>query len=414
MGEITLQTWSSNRPDLIYREVSPPDQFFEVRNPFPPVVEHKLLDALKDPEGTTPIPRHPFCASFIEVLKGSDFFAVDERRGVAPERLSGMHLRGEPCPECKDRMFYTRTFQDRVSGLVIRQREKCLCNFHRLWWTVWGNTAFVPVTFRHARFGHLRPNAASKASIADQQKVIDLLNEHPADSYFFCGHAGVGKTHLSLALFENAIRAWAIDNFYNLPCATAHHTMFRVSTKTWVDEALAYRFRKGKGKDEVPMPRLNVSVIRNLAKVPGRHICVIFDEIDKVGINEFRLAELFEIVNLLSEVGAQIIATSNSTPDELMQQWGEKMVHVSEPTLRRFYDTTATPTRHLVELLREEPVPASSSSGSSSKSTGSESEPATPETSETPEKPTNPGTGNTGGYTQMLPNVSPRVVNPPT
>jgi hypothetical protein len=95
---------------------------------------------------------------------------------------------------------------------------------------------------------------------------------------------------------------------------------------------------------------LNVSAIRALAKKPDVHIFVIFDEIDKFGGTDARLIELFEIVNLLSEVGAQIIATSNQSPAQIKERW--KYSEHTDPILRRFYDDTGgTPRRMLVCAL---------------------------------------------------------------
>jgi CheY-like chemotaxis protein len=90
---------------------------------------------------------------------------------------------------------------------------------------------------------------------------------------------------------------------------------------------------------------LNVETIQRLAKIPGAHICVIFDEIDKFGVTDNRLVELFEITNMLSEVGAQMITTSNHSPDELKKRWNSGH---SDAILRRFYDSTGGEPRHLL------------------------------------------------------------------
>jgi DNA replication protein DnaC len=171
------------------------------------------------------------------------------------------------------------------------------------------------------------------------------MQRYPKDCYFIHGPAGSGKTHFSIALLENAISDWAWICFQN---GYADRTFFRVPTKTWVDEIFAWRYQRPNDDEDaisIPKPALNVESIERLSRIPGVHICVIFDEIDKFGVTDKRLVELFEITNALSEVGAQMIATSNHSPEELKKRWNSGH---SDAILRRFYDSTGGEARHML------------------------------------------------------------------
>lgn len=100
------------------------------------------------------------------------------------------------------------------------------------------------------------------------------------------------------------------------------------------------------------MPGLNEAVIRNLAKIPGVHVLVIFDEIDKFPANDSRLTDLFEITNACSECNFQLVATSNHSPAELAKRWNS--LH-AEPILRRFHDDTGDEHRILLHCTCGEP-----------------------------------------------------------
>jgi hypothetical protein len=135
----------------------------------------------------------------------------------------------------------------------------------------------------------------------------------------------------------------------------------------------------------VPKPALNVDTIRRLAKIPGIHICVIFDEIDKFGVTDKRLVELFEITNALSEVKAQMIATSNHSPEQLIQRWNSPH---SDAILRRFFDSTGEEPRHelvcTAELVKKPGKDSQNSGGKVSKQTAPGAGSKTAETTATP------------------------------
>jgi hypothetical protein len=164
----------------------------------------------------------------------------------------------------------------------------------------------VPLKFAGAILSTLVPSPLSKMPTEAQAENIQLLQRYPRDCYFIHGPSGTGKTHLSIALLEKAISDWAMDGFRN---GYKDRTLFRVSTKTWVDQIPKWRYQRSKDEDDeeaigIPKPALNVESIGYLAKQPGGHICVIFDEIDKFSVTDPRTVELFEITNALSEVGA--------------------------------------------------------------------------------------------------------------
>jgi hypothetical protein len=348
----------------IYRQVRTDFPFL---NQYPPVVWRLLLSALKLKEDAMKetatkevkeqaaavwVPPHPFTdrflAALMEVPSLDQWVALEPIVPLPIECRIPVTTRQMPCPLCHDTDQYLRLFEDPAQTMVISFIEQCICLFHHIRWTIFGDPEIVPLRFRSANLAHLKASSLCKMTPEKQLEAIQILQAFPLDCYFIYGPAGTGKTHLSLALLEHAITTWAKANYLQSPGHTPERTIFRVSTKTWVDQMFAYKYAKRDRGDDEPTPQipaLNVAVITNLAKKPGMHICVIFDEIDKFGATDARLIELFEIVNKLSEVGAQLICTSNHSPQQLMRRW--KSEH-TEPILRRFCDNTGKESRRLL------------------------------------------------------------------
>jgi hypothetical protein len=259
-------------------------------------------------------------------------------------------LMQKTCPICDGTEHYGLLHTGKITGIEAVFDWNCSCRYYRSYWRIWGDKNIVPPHFETACLSDLKPSSLNKMTIKAQQEIITLVKAFPQDSYFIHGPAGTGKTYLSMCLLENAVANRAMGLFEKRKGATPERTIFRVSTKTWVDDMYNWKYQPfGNNDDRIEIPALNQDRIRSLAKAnPGAHICVIFDEIDKFGPTDARLLELFEITNALSEVDAQMITTSNLSPDELIRRW--KSPH-AEPILRRFYDSTGGQRRRLVHCM---------------------------------------------------------------
>jgi hypothetical protein len=314
----------------------------------PPHFSH-LVRALR--EGRRNPDEDNWTDELVSAIKDEEWLSHEERTLMEDEIIPVVKNKMS-CPICDGIGYYDVLFTGATTEIDAYFQQKCICRFYRLYYSIWGDPGIaVPPRFSEAKLGTMVPSPLNKMTATAQQEVIQRVRDFPRDCYFIYGPAGTGKTYLSIALLEKAIETWAWNNFRGLEGQTLERTIFRVSTKTWVDEMFAFRYQDRKvGKASIPPPAPNVDTIRRLAKIPNVHICVIFDEIDKFGPTDNRLLELFEITNALSDVKAQLIATSNHSPDELRRRWNS--VH-SDAILRRFYDSTGGEPRHLLGCTLE-------------------------------------------------------------
>jgi hypothetical protein len=339
------QLWTRQR---IYRLVSgDPGITMGLRrriSSMPPHFSQQLLRALK--EGRRNPEEDNLTDELVSAIKDEKWLPPEERTLMGDEIIPVVKNKVS-CPICDGIGYYDALFTGATTEIDAYFQRKCICQFYRLYYSMWGDPGIaVPPRFSDVKLGTMVPSPLNKMTATVQQEIIQRVRHFPRDCYFIYGPAGIGKTHLSIALLEKAIETWAWNNFRGLEGQTLERIIFRVSTKTWVDEMFAFRYQDRQvGKASIPPPTLNVDTIRRLANIPGVHIFVIFDEIDKFNPTEPRMLELFEITNALSEVKAQLIATSNHSPDALRRRWNSGH---SDAILRRFYDSTGGEPRHLL------------------------------------------------------------------
>ena len=75
-------------------------------------------------------------------------------------------------------------------------------------------------------------------------------------------------------------------------------------------------------KRPVVLPGLTVERIWSLAE-RGHRISCFFDEIDKFSASEFKLNALFHLLEALEGAGAQVVAISNKSLDQLAEKFGD-------------------------------------------------------------------------------------------
>ncbi len=151
--------------------------------------------------------------------------------------------------------------------------------------------------------------------------VIKHLREHPKSSYLFWGDAGTSKSHFAVALFEHALREHAEADWATLECPVV-----RVNVPALLEEWV----RKSMN-EAAPTPSYSLEMAQSFKRHDERPF-VLFDELDKFKPSEYKLNKLFEIVNAIYDNHGQVVATSNTAPDVLVEQWGETY---GSPILRR-------------------------------------------------------------------------------
>jgi hypothetical protein len=318
--------------ETIYREKITDREKLKNRNPFPPRFPRYHLDMLKDEKWKD----HPYDPAFVaDVISEKEWIPARPPQVPAAEDLPLIERKEMVCPLCHGTGSYWQPHKGGTTQIEAMFQKTCTCTFWIARWSIWGDTNIVPLIFRDVTYNGLSPSEKSKMSMPSQEMNIAVLKAHPDHNFLIHGEAGTGKTHYSIALMDRAVRKWAQKLLTEEEGAVSDRIVFRVDTKTWCDEMLAWDTKKF-GDEETTMPHLNVTLVRKLAD-RGVRLFVIFDELDKMPSSEGRLLNLFQITNALTECGAQMIATSNHSPEQLKAKW--KSEH-TEPILRRFMDGT--------------------------------------------------------------------------
>jgi hypothetical protein len=314
----------------IYRE-HVEGELAKFMNPFPPCFTPAALGMIK---AGTRIDL-PWTKGFLDAFRSEELWVEDgDPKEFIAEEMPGVVRKKKKCSTCLDLGYYWRAHTGQTTHIQAMFQEDCECRFYHLVWILWGDTNTVPEPYRNVTLDDLTPSPRSNLSDPAQQKVINLLQSCRDYSFLMYGDTGTGKTHFSIALLQHAVHEWARKICNNAPDATSERTVFRIDAKAWCDAML--EFSRRSFDDNVKLPDLTVTRVRKMAEhEPPIRLFVIFDEIDKVPPSEGRLLNLFQLCNALSECGAQIVATSNHSPEQLVAKWDSE--HTG-PILRRICD----------------------------------------------------------------------------
>ena len=163
----------------------------------------------------------------------------------------------------------------------------------------WRNfSANVPPHDQFVDLATLRPNAKSRLTADQQQKIISGLLEDPLKSYAFFGPAGTSKTTFCVGLYRIAL------------LYSPGHTWL-ISAKTLMDEFVTEATtRESNGR--APQPTVTRAKIAAAAKT-GNIPRLFLEEIDKVKFTEFKINSLFEIFDAIYENQGQLVFNTNMT-----------------------------------------------------------------------------------------------------
>lgn len=174
----------------------------------------------------------------------------------------------------------------------------------RLWAASWWQKTFeksVGPRNLHIRMKSLAPSNESSLSVPLQEKCINMLRAKPEDSYLMLGPAGCSKTTYAVALYDQALRANWLTNA----------PVWFWETKAMLDKFVAYATGRGE------MPKPNSRLVENLY-MQGKRCTLILEEMDKVKTTEYKLGELFDLINAIYKFNGQIVVTSNMTKEEFI------------------------------------------------------------------------------------------------
>jgi len=253
-----------------------------------------------------------------ELLRETDWQYIDEYTLLTDEEAQVVRD-GGACPRCSQDGYNLRLIGS-VTGIVIRRRRKCTCEFLKTLMSVWNNPKLVPERFRSVNLSSLVPVGppTSRLPIEMQAKVIAALQKNPDRSYLLVGDAGTGKTHFSYGLFRHAVFTWAQEAFAD--DAMWERSVFRFNAKVLLDSHVAWATKEN--DDDTKVPDLTVKKIKVLFN-KGHKVRLFLDEIDKFNPTKFKLDTLFELVDAVYEEGGQIVAVGNASVPKLHKLWGD-------------------------------------------------------------------------------------------
>lgn len=234
----------------------------------------------------------------INTTAGREFFARKTAKFFdACQKCGGTctvrtEYRLESCPDC----------------LLYSTRMKDFCN-----------TFFfsVPPLFHHCIWSQLQPSEKSVLPLEAQKKHMDYLRRHSDESVALFGHAGTGKSTWMAAMYAQMVW-WETTQ----PLHETGSLVYRMDCKILLDQFTQYAMRGGDFDNPAPAPRLRRERIDEIGR-KGRTLRLFLEEIDKVKPTDARMANLYEVVNAVYENKGQLVLTSNLTPDQFQQQFGD-------------------------------------------------------------------------------------------
>jgi DNA replication protein DnaC len=174
----------------------------------------------------------------------------------------------------------------------------------------------VPPIFGRPKLSKLKPRADLHLS---QAKVIASVKANPDDSYLFLGKNRSGKSHISWALFRNAI------------------AQRRPAVACPVRDLIAdfRRLEIGVSGDEtLRAPRVTADDLRR----PGKPWLLFFDEFEKARPSEFAAEQLFNLLDAAKSFQHQLVITSNFTAKQLHDHWGRASDSYGNSIMTRLMD----------------------------------------------------------------------------
>jgi hypothetical protein len=174
----------------------------------------------------------------------------------------------------------------------------------------------VPPLFHNCIWSELQPSVKSILPFEAQKKHMDYLSRHSDESVAFFGHPGTGKSTWMTAMYAQMLW-WETTQ----PLQNTGGLVYRMDCKVLLDQFTQYSLH-GADSDPAPAPRLSRERIDGIGRKEGR-VRLFLEEIDKVKPTDARMANLYEVVNAIYENKGQLVITSNLTPDQFQQQFGD-------------------------------------------------------------------------------------------
>jgi DNA replication protein DnaC len=190
--------------------------------------------------------------------------------------------------------------------------------------------ATVPERYWHTSLPNLQPSEKSHMALDKQQKIIDIMNAAPAAGYCFLSPSGWSKSTFMYALYRDALNrnAWDIAENGMLRLWKLHPVVF-LDAKELMDRIQAWKI------GDADPPVVTAGKIARLKREFDIKTCLFIDEFEKVKKSEFRMTEMYDIINACYKHNAQLVIAGNMTKADL----DDKNQYL-EGTFRRIEDLT--------------------------------------------------------------------------
>jgi|SRR5208282_3402948 len=208
-----------------------------------------------------------------------------------------------------------------------REEEKRYQEVRREVERLWKCT--IPERYQNVRLNTLEPTAKSHMPEEKQKVIIDIMRNAPNDGYCLLGPQGWSKSTFLYALYRRALFTNAYDiagpncRLYRL------HPVVYCEAKELMDRIQAWKI------GDADAPEVTAKKIERLKVDHGITTHLFLDEFEKVKKSEFRMAEMYDIINACYKHNAQLVIAGNMTKADL----DDKNQYL-EGTFRRIEDLT--------------------------------------------------------------------------
>jgi hypothetical protein len=224
-------------------------------------------------------------------------------------------LRKLECPLCTTRGIPV-IGRGVTTGLEMHFFRPCECHALIDFWDVWQH---VPKRFQDADLDTITPIRGLALSEARQATIHAALRAHPTESFLFHGPPNTAKTYMMTALYRHAVQAEVEQGLVHRDCRRA---VWRMNAKTVMDQIVAWEMEKNKDIPDFRKEPVVYDLKVQRAARDGFSISLFIDEIDKLSPTDFKMAGLCSLIDKVYEAQGQVVATMNSTADELAAKYG--------------------------------------------------------------------------------------------
>ena len=235
------------------------------------------------------------------------------------EQIRAIKADASACPLCLGSREANTLGYGVKTGLRVLQTVPCECSTHHSFWARCDEV--LPLAFRDATL-------KSRPRTPGQAQAFSQMSEKPLDSYYLWSREGKrGKSYAACALVRKLLwwETLAAEG-RALPEGGTPLRVFYVEVSEWIQEYVAWARRRD-DHQETKMPLLPETIRRWSGR--GFRPVLVLSELDHFAPTETRCENMRALVNATFEAKGQIIATANSSPDDLKGKWGETLAGIT-------------------------------------------------------------------------------------